>query len=954
MGYKNTLSSICPVIAYDEDKKIFLLDDNTLAFGFHCTPLPGTTDSLQAQMSSVLSTELPKGSMMSFMLYRSPDVDEILDNMLAMRASHIHELLSPIIEDRVNFLRYHTRNHILGKSGQSYYNSGIIVDVKLFITVKIPVKSGIDPTEVEKSNVSDCRDKLQSSLSECGFAPRVLDAKTWLRCMSTLFNWSDNASWRNTITDWQRDIPLNEQFYDNDSDLDDTDPTRSFIGIGTRYSPKDGNEENIFETFVQMLSPKSYPPSMWFGSAIRYMGDFSGADKTIKENYAIIAHVYFADHDKQKSFYGKRRQTTAHFAYGPLYKMQPALEFAMKDLESYNRGLNEGARAMKIVMSVMLFAPTKKRLLAASTAMQQQFEIDKFKILPDKYVQREMFFNALPLCGEIPFLFGNEAKRSLSVTNESAIALLPIFSEWKGTGTGHVALISRTGQLMTVSLHDSQTNKNAVIAAESGSGKSFYTNELLTMYMSEGARCWVIDIGRSYAKLCDSLNGEFISFEEAKNPCLNCFELVKDYKEENNSLKAIVQTMIAPNSVLTDQQTSVLDRVIDEEWGKYGHKLTIDIIEKALREKAEKELDGDQRVIDMATQLYAFTSKGSHGKFFNGKNNITFNSNFTVLELEELSSRPALRKVVLLQLIFQIQQAVFLSKDRSEKKIVMIDEGWDLLKEGQSVKFMEHAYRKFRKYNGSMIIATQSLNDLYSSNEAGKAIAENSAFYFLLHQKPETIEQVKEEKRLDLSESGYHWLKSVYTQAGTFSEIFVKSGAGNGIGRLIVSDFQKLLYSTDPVDVQAINNYVNNGYTYTQAINCVLIDRGLYHDFSPKSGQDPHISESEAREFDPGMKYSEKELTQLRNLCISQAVADYKNQIYLSAIKQLEADGLNEETQEKQQEVLKELGLRVLHSDVPTEVTEAGIKNFNELLSLKELMHQTKDNDDELEERKDA
>ncbi|MDY6469567.1 MAG: ATP-binding protein, partial [Succinivibrio dextrinosolvens] len=434
----------------------------------------------------------------------------------------------------------------------------------------------------------------------------------------------------------------------------------------------------------------------------------------------------------------------------------------------------------------------------------------------------------------------------------------------------------------------------------------------------------------------------------------NCFELVKNYKEENNSLKGIVQTMIAPNSVLTDQQTSVLDRVIDEEWEKYGHKLTIDIIEKALREKAEKELDGDQRVIDMATQLYAFTSKGSHGKFFNGKNNITFNSNFTVLELEELSSRPALRKVVLLQLIFQIQQAVFLSKDRSEKKIVMIDEGWDLLKEGQSVKFMEHAYRKFRKYNGSMIIATQSLNDLYSSNEAGKAIAENSAFYFLLHQKPETIEQVKEEKRLDLSESGYHWLKSVYTQAGAFSEIFVKSGAGNGIGRLIVSDFQKLLYSTDPVDVQAINNYVNNGYTYTQAINCVLLDRGLYHDFSPKSGQDPHISESEAREFDPGMKYSEKELTQLRNLCISQAVADYKNQIYLSAIKQLEADGLNEETQEKQQEVLKELGLRVLHSDVPTEVTEAGIKNFNELLSLKELMHETKENEDELEERKDA
>jgi len=141
MGYKNSLSDICPVIAYDEERKLFLNDDKTLAFGFACTPLPGTTDSLQAQMSSVLSTDLPKGSMMSFMLYRSPDVDEILDNMQAMRASHVHELLSPIINDRVNFLRYHTRNHIIGRSGQTAYDSGIIVDVKLFITVKIPVNN---------------------------------------------------------------------------------------------------------------------------------------------------------------------------------------------------------------------------------------------------------------------------------------------------------------------------------------------------------------------------------------------------------------------------------------------------------------------------------------------------------------------------------------------------------------------------------------------------------------------------------------------------------------------------------------------------------------------------------------------------------------------------------------------------------------------------------------------
>ncbi len=42
-----------------------------------------------------------------------------------------------------------------------------------------------------------------------------------------------------------------------------------------------------------------------------------------------------------------------------------------------------------------------------------------------------------------------------------------------------------------------------------------------------------------------------------------------------------------------------------------------------------------------------------------------------------------------------------------------MDEAWDLLKEGEVSTFMEHAYRKFRKYGGSVVIATQSINDLY-------------------------------------------------------------------------------------------------------------------------------------------------------------------------------------------------------------------------------------------------
>ena len=66
---------------------------------------------------------------------------------------------------------------------------------------------------------------------------------------------------------------------------------------------------------------------------------------------------------------------------------------------------------------------------------------------------------------------------------------------------------------MSLSLHDSDTNKNAVIAAESGSGKSFLLNEIIVSYLSEGAQVWVIDAGKSYKKLNEQLDGDFLQFD---------------------------------------------------------------------------------------------------------------------------------------------------------------------------------------------------------------------------------------------------------------------------------------------------------------------------------------------------------------------------------------------------------------------------------------------------------
>lgn len=128
--------------------------------------------------------------------------------------------------------------------------------------------------------------------------------------------------------------------------------------------------------------------------------------------------------------------------------------------------------------------------------------------------------------------------------------------------------MSRNGQIMSLSLHDSSTNQNAVIAAESGSGKSFLLNEIVLSYMSEGARVWIIDAGKSYKKLCESLNGDFVEFSERSNISLNPFETIVNWNEEEDAIVNLVATMASMEGHLNDYQLAALKGHMHDLWFK--------------------------------------------------------------------------------------------------------------------------------------------------------------------------------------------------------------------------------------------------------------------------------------------------------------------------------------------------------------------------------------------------
>ena len=193
-------------------------------------------------------------------------------------------------------------------------------------------------------------------------------------------------------------------------------------------------------------------------------------------------------------------------------------------------------------------------------------------------------------------------------------------------------------------------------------------------------------------------------------------------------------------------------------------------------------------------------------------------------QLEALKAKPALQQIVLMQIISAIQAEIYLSND-GRPRIVVIDESWSLLDDPMVARFMEHAFRRFRKYNASAIIVTQSIADLYQS-AAGKAIAANSAFKLIMKQTSETVEIVEREGYLSLDNYSFQQMRTIHSVPGAYSEVMIYANENVGIARLVVDRFTQVLFSTSDPERSEIINAIERGEDPVQAIENFIAVHG--------------------------------------------------------------------------------------------------------------------------------
>ena len=407
---------------------------------------------------------------------------------------------------------------------------------------------------------------------------------------------------------------------------------------------------------------------------------------------------------------------------------------------------------------------------------------------------------------------------------------MPVASDWRGNKPV-VSFISPRGQFVGFDLFSNDSGGyNAFVVGMTGSGKSVFLQLLALSYFEEGAHIWIVDIGRSYERMVNIFDGEFIAFDLRNPLCLNPFTSIENENVLDEYLEYLINVFLLMGSpreqVLAEQLEKLLrsyiERAIKDSYAKYGSDSCIDTVVESMKEI--NKIDKDARVDDFIKTMHPYTRDGHYGRVFNGKTEIAFTKKMIVLENDMLEDMPDLRDPVLMVLTFHISKNIYLSTS-NEKHIVIIDEAHKFLGNPHIDLFIEQAYRRFRKHGASMILGTQGFEDFYGGEKisrAGRVVVQNSYWKFFLMQTDTSRQAIYKSNFFSFNDYTKYIMDNVQSQPGEYSEIMIVSDSIIAKERLVLDKFLQAMFFTTPQIRQRIRELVDNeGLTYTEAVKKV-------------------------------------------------------------------------------------------------------------------------------------
>lgn len=313
-------------------------------------------------------------------------------------------------------------------------------------------------------------------------------------------------------------------------------------------------------------------------------------------------------------------------------------------------------------------------------------------------------------------------------------------------------------------------NGNAVVFAKSGAGKSFTVKLEALRSMMMGTEIFIIDPENEYQKMCEAVGGAYVRLSLNSPTRINPFDLpqVIDTEEADNALRSNLITLhgllrlmmggaIAQMSgnagamlpALRPEEEADLDAALIETYAKAGitnDPLTHTATPPTITDLYDTLLHMGGSGPQLAQRLRKYTS-GTFAGIFSQQSNININNSMVVFNVRELEDE--LRPVAMYIVLNFVWNK---TKTDQKRRILVVDEAWQLMKYEDSASFLFSLAKRARKYNLGITTITQDVEDFMGSR-MGRAIVANSSMQLLLKQSPTAVDVLTDVFKLTSEES---------------------------------------------------------------------------------------------------------------------------------------------------------------------------------------------------------
>jgi type IV secretory pathway VirB4 component len=427
----------------------------------------------------------------------------------------------------------------------------------------------------------------------------------------------------------------------------------------------------------------------------------------------------------------------------------PALESAYQDAEELRDSLQIGAeKFFRFALYITVYADNKDDLEYSThkvqTILGQQMVLTKIASS-----QQEAGLNStMPQ-------FADELKIRRNM-NTGAISTSFAFTS--------ADLTQDSGILYGVNMHNnglvifdrfSLENANMTVFAKSGAGKSFAVKLEVLRSMMMGADIVIIDPENEYEKLSGAVGGSYIHLSLTSDTRVNPFDLpqVVDVTDDAGdalrsnlvTLHGLLRLMLGGSQTdtsgnqiggLTASEEADVDQALIDTYARVGitadpltHNSPPPVMADLYDTLAHMGGNGPQ----LAQRLRQYTT-GTFAGIFSQQSNVSIDNHMVVFNIRDLEDE--LRPIAMYIVLSHIWNKV---RTDQRKRLLVVDEAWQLMKYPDSANFMFSIAKRARKYYLGLTTITQDVEDFMSSG-MGRAIVANASMQLLLKQSPAAVD----------------------------------------------------------------------------------------------------------------------------------------------------------------------------------------------------------------------